>query len=121
MPINRRTCTHKKPDGSRCQAPAVRGSSRCCFHDPKLARRTAAGRRKGGEIRGGAIKAATLPVDAPPLPLTSVKDVTAALAEAYNLVRTGRLAVNVGNCLAVIGQGLLKALEKSDLEYRLAA
>jgi hypothetical protein len=112
-------CEHRRPDGTRCRAPAVRGSDRCFAHDPATAERTAAGRRQGGETRNR--PAATLPPDTPPLRLETVADVTSALGEAYNLVRTGRLAVNVGNCLAVIGQGLLKAMERADLEARIAA
>src|SRR5207248_3011889 len=95
------------------------GKRHCVFHDQASAARTAEGRREGGEARNR--PAATLPPDAPPLRLGSVADGTAALAEAYNLVRTGRLAVNVGNCLAGSGQGLLKALEKGDLERRIEA
>jgi hypothetical protein len=112
-------CVHVKPDGSGCRALPRTGRPFCTFHDPEVAGERAEGRRRGGVNRSE--KAATLPPDAPPLPLTTVGDVTSALAEAYNSVRTGRLAVNVGNCLAVIGQALLKAMEKSDLEARLAA
>src|SRR5438067_207546 len=96
-----RECNYTKADGGRCGAPALAGKRRCVFHDRASAARTAEGRRRGGLNRKA--PAATLPPDAAPLPLASVGDVTAALAEAYNLVRTGRIGVNVGNCLAVIG------------------
>jgi hypothetical protein len=47
-----------------------------------------------------------------------VADVTAALAEAYNGVRTGRLDARVGNCLGVLAGVLLKAIEGGELEQR---
>src|SRR4051794_25001311 len=111
-------CTHRKPDGTPCRAPAVHGSDRCCFHDPALAGRTAEGRKKGGAIRGGTIRAATLPPDSPDLPLKSVADVTAALAEADNAVRTGRMDARAGNCLGVLAGALLRAIEGGELERR---
>jgi hypothetical protein len=109
------------PPGTRRQAPVEPGRRLCLFHDPRAAAKRAEGASKGGRSTAEKLKAGTLPPDIPPLKLESVADVTAALAEAYNLARVGRLAVNVGNCLAVIGQGLLKALEKGDLEQRIAA
>jgi hypothetical protein len=65
--------------------------------------------------------AATLSEDTPDLPLGTVTDVAAALAQTMNQVRTGKVAVQVGNCLGVLAGVLLKALEGSDLERRIAA
>jgi hypothetical protein len=65
--------------------------------------------------------AATLPPDTPDLPLKSVADVMVALGLTINQVRTGRLAVNIGNCLGVLAGVLLKAIEGGDLEQRIAA
>jgi hypothetical protein len=65
--------------------------------------------------------AATLAEDTPDLPLRTVADVAAALAVTLNQVRTGKVAVQVGNCLGVLAGVLLKALEGSDLERRIAA
>jgi hypothetical protein len=62
-----------------------------------------------------------LPPDAPDLPLNSVCDVVRLLGETINQVRTGRLGVNVGNCVGVLAGVLLKAIEGGDLEQRLAA
>ena len=93
-------CAFVKPVGVLCGAAALPGKKHCVFHDPASRAKTAAGRRKGGLNRKE--PAATLPPDAPPLQLGTMSEVTAALGEAYNLVRTGRLAVNVGNCLAVL-------------------
>src|SRR4051812_14467574 len=107
-------CGHTKPDGTRCRATALPGKDRCVFHDPESADQRAEGRRQGGITRSA--RMATLPTDPPDLPLRSVADVTAALAEAYNAVRTGRMDARVGNCLGVLAGVLLKAIEGGDLE-----
>jgi hypothetical protein len=112
-------CNHTKPDGTRCRANALPGKTRCTFHDPDLADQRAQGRRQGGVNRSK--PAATLPPDTPDLSLKSVEDVVKALATTFNAVRTGRLDARVGNCLGVLAGVLLKAIEGSDLEQRLAA
>jgi hypothetical protein len=45
----------------------------------------------------------------------------AALGQTINQVRTGRLPVNVGNCIGVLAGVLLRAIEGGDLEQRIAA
>jgi hypothetical protein len=87
-------------------------------HDPKLAGARAAGRRAGGLARNRPVGVLS---DAADLPLGTVAEVTAALAATFNDVRTGRVGVGVGNCLAVLGTALMKGLEASDHEARLAA
>jgi hypothetical protein len=113
------TCSRVKSDGTRCRAKPRPGSTFCIFHDPTLAAKRADGRRRGGINRSR--PAATLPPDTPPLPLKTIADVVAALGETMNQVRTGKIAVNVGNCLGVLAGVLLKAIEGSDHEQRLAA
>jgi hypothetical protein len=112
-------CSHKKLDGSRCQAKPLPGKTACVFHDPELAAERAEGRRQGGVNRS--TKAATLPTDTPDLPLTTVRDVITALATTFNAVRVGRMDARVGNCLGVLAGVLLKAIEGGDLEQRIAA
>jgi hypothetical protein len=53
--------------------------------------------------------------------LKTVADVVAALGQTINQVRAGRLAVNVGNCIGVLAGVLLKAIEGSELERRIAS
>lgn len=120
MPTDDGRCTHVKPDGTRCRAKTVRGADRCCFHDPAAAARTAEGRRRGGEKRAGALKPATLSADSPDLPLATVPDVVALLADTINRVRSGRLGVPVGNCIGQLAGTLLKAIEHGDMERRMA-
>src|SRR5262245_58936277 len=112
-------CGHKKRDGGPCPNPARPGKRTCWVHDPELAVVRAEGRQRGGVNRSK--PTATLPPDSPDLPLKTVADVVAVLGQTINQVRTGRLAVNVGNCLGVLAVVLLKAIEGSDLEQRIAA
>lgn len=118
MPTKMR-CAAEKPDGTRCRAHTLPGKSRCVFHDPASAQKTAAGRRQGGVTRSQ--PAATLSRDEPDLPLSTVHDVVAALSKTINQVRTGQLAVGVGNCIGCLAGVLLKAMESGDLEQRIAA
>lgn len=112
-------CKHNKADGSRCGAPALRGSDKCFFHSPATRARHREATIAGGRERSR--PAATLPPDAPDLPLKSVADVIVALGLTINQVRTGTLACNVGNCLGQLLQVLLKAIEGGELEARIAA
>lgn len=110
-------CSHKKANGKRCKAQARTGKTVCTFHDPTMSKRNREGRRQGG-LNG---RAATLPPDTPDAALGSVAEVACFLASTLNQVRTGRLAANVGNCLFVGAGVLLKAIEVSDFEARIAA
>jgi hypothetical protein len=112
-------CGHRKSDGTRCRATVRPGKGWCVFHDPEMAKERDEGRRRGGVARSR--KAVTLPPDTPDLPLRSVQDVVSALAETYNAVRTGRLDAKIGNCLGVLAGVLLRAIEGSELEQRIAA
>jgi hypothetical protein len=116
---NQSRCKHKKKNGTPCPNAARSGKTACWVHDPELAAARAEGRRRGGVNRSK--PPATLAADAPDLPLTTVTDVAAALAVTMNQVRTGKVTVQVGNCLGVLAGVLLKALEGSDLERRIAA
>jgi hypothetical protein len=118
-PRNQNRCRHKKQDGTPCPNPARAGKAACWVHDPELASARAEGRRRGGVNRSK--PAATLAEDTADLPLRTVADVAAALAVTRNQVRTGKVAVQVGNCLGVLAGVLLKALEGGDLERRIAA
>lgn len=110
-------CSGTNANGEPCGGNALPGKALCFVHDPDSAPKAAEGRRRGGQNRK--TPPATLPADTPDLPLASVEDVRSALAECYNAVRCGRMAVNVGNALAVIGQGILRALQQGDVEKRL--
>jgi hypothetical protein len=114
-----RFCRGKKKNGDPCPNAARPGRDYCFSHDPALSRRRAEGQRRGGVSRSK--REPTLPADTPDAPLRTVADVIAAVEATYNAVRTGRLGARVGNCLAVLCQVQLKAIEGGDLERRLAA
>jgi hypothetical protein len=119
MANERIPCSGRKRDGSPCPNAARPGKPTCWVHDPELADRRAEGRRRGGLNRSR--PAVTLPRATPDAPLESVQDVARFLAVTLNQARTGRVGVNVANCLFVGAGVLLRALETSDLERRIAA
>jgi hypothetical protein len=116
-----RRCRGKKKNGDPCPNAARPGRDYCFSHDPDpvFSRRRAEGQRRGGVSRSR--REPTLPADTPDSPLRTVADVVAAVETTFNAVRTGRLGARVGNCLAVLCQVQLKAIEGGDLERRLAA
>lgn len=111
-------CEAKRKDGKRCSAKPLPGKRCCLFHDRSTAAARDAGRKLGGASRAGT---STMPADAPPLPLNTAADVLAALAEAYNLTRTGRLGVREANALGLIAGTILRAVEARALESEVAA
>jgi hypothetical protein len=61
-----------------------------------------------------------LPADAADLPPNSGKDVAVFLAETINQVRKGRLSPKIGSSVGYLAVLLMKALETTALEARLA-
>ncbi len=114
-----RTCSHIKDDGTPCQATAMSGSDRCFFHNPAVADERDAAQRAGGIERSKA--AATLPQDVPVVPLETVQDVVALLADTINQVRTGQIDPRISNAVGYLAGIMLKAMEQSDIDKRLAA
>jgi hypothetical protein len=110
-------CQHQKRGGGRCKGRAG-ASGYCSFHDPAQAAAQARGRREGARARNR--KAAVLPADTPDAPLASMADVVTFLGATVNRVLRGQVDAKVGNCLGLLCGQLLKALEKGDLEARLA-
>jgi hypothetical protein len=113
-------CQHRKRDGGRCGGRAG-ASGFCNFHDPAQAGAQARGRKAAGRSRARNHQAAALPAGTPDVPLSTMREVAQALAATFNHVRKGALDPRAGNCLAVLGGQLLKALERGGLEERLAA
>jgi len=109
-------CKAKRRDGKPCSCQARPGKRWCIAHDPATAAARAAGQRKGGAVRTLQLRPPTLPPDTPDLVLRTVADVVAALGATVNQVRTGRLGVQVGNCLGQLLQVLLKAIEGGEVE-----
>lgn len=111
-----RSCLQVKPDGKRCRANALIGSSFCYSHDPHKAAERVAARRAGGVARSR--KAAVSPVDTPGLRLRSASDVAALLGETMNQVRRGVLDARVANAVGHLASILLEANERAEAERR---
>jgi hypothetical protein len=110
-------CQHVKPDGTRCKARALSGSTACFFHSPETVTQRREARRQGGRTRNR--KPDRGPVE--DLPLGTVAEVVTVLGRTINDVRAGRLEAKVGNAVACLVGQLLAALRGSDLDARLRA
>ncbi len=69
----------------------------------------------------GAKTAATRPQDVPDVPLETVQDVVALLADTINQVRKGQIDPRISNAVGYLAAIMLKAMEQSDIDKRLAA
>ena len=110
-------CSHIKKNGSPCQSQRMAGSEFCFFHNPKRAEQRLTAQRAGG-LKG---RARSLPENTPELPLESVENVRAALAQTLNAVLRGTIDAKIGSTVAYISTVLLKSLEQGQVEERLAA
>lgn len=59
--------------------------------------------------------------DLPPILLVHSRDVAVLIAETINHVRAGVMDTKVANCVGILSNCLLKALEQSDIEERLTS
>jgi hypothetical protein len=110
-------CKKKKKDGKQCRARALNGGKFCPLHaDPGKAAELGS---KGGRRRAikGAAPAETASVE-PPKTAEELRDL---LAEAVAQVKTGQLDTKTANALAYTGTALLRVIEVSSYESRLAA
>lgn len=112
-----RLCQQVKSDGHRCQARRIGGSEYCFFHEPKRIAERAAARRAGGLKK----RMATLPDVTPDAPLADAHDVSRLLAETINQVRCGKLDPKVANAVGYLAGILLKAVQQTEVETRVAA
>jgi len=113
MPVKRRRaanggCQASTKSGTRCAAPAVKGTRLCSLHaDPKRAAEIG---RKGGKrnlkLYDGGPQTVSIP--------ESPADVKRMLAETMAEVRAGRMDPRQGTVLAYISHSLLKAMEVSE-------
>ena len=100
--------------GERCQAQPVRPSGYCFWHDPALAAERAAWRRKGGEGKSTANRAAKrLPKD--------LRDVRDALLRALRDVEGGGLAPQQANAMAALARAVVAVHQVAELEARVAS
>ena len=107
-------CKAMTKAGGSCTAPAIRGGEFCALHsDPGRAAELG---RKGGLRNRHTYEQSDEPV-APP---ESASDVKRMLADAMAEIRSGKMDPKLGTTLGYLGTSLLKAIETSDIELRLA-
>jgi transcriptional regulator with GAF, ATPase, and Fis domain len=110
------TCEKIKSNGERCRAMAMAGSQYCFFHDPSVIEARKAAQRQGGQENGQEV----LSADVADVPLHSGKDVAGFLAETINQVRKGQVSPKIASTVGYLSSLLMKALDTTDLEERLA-
>ena len=108
-------CEFIKPDGEKCEAYAVKGTSFCYFHNPDISDEE----KKEAQTNGGANRALTLKEPLPVLPIANQDDAVLLVADTINRVRAGKLDIRTANCLGFLADKLLKALEASQTNDKL--
>ena len=110
-----RRCAYVHGSGKACGGFAIAGSGFCFAHAPEQAAKRDEARRRGG--RAG--RAVALPESN--VTVRSLADVVALVEATVNDVRAGRVDVRVANAVGVLANVAIRAIERSDLEARLAA
>lgn len=108
-------CEFIKPDGQKCEAYAVKGTSFCYFHNPDISDEE----KREAQTNGGANRALTLKEPLPAMPIANQDDAVLLVADTINRVRAGKLDIRTANCLGFLADKLLKALEASQTNDKL--
>ena len=108
-------CEFIKPDGTKCEANAIRDSEFCYFHNPDISDEE----KREAQSNGGKTKALTLKEPLPPLALAKPSDAVLLIADTISRVRAGTLDIRTANCLGFLSDKLLKAFETSQLNDRM--
>ena len=107
-------CEFIKPDGTQCEAHAIKDSEFCYFHNPDISDEE----KREAQSNGGKTKALTLKEALPELPIAKPEDAVMLVADTINRVRAGTLDIRTANCLGFLSDKLLKAFEVSRLNDR---
>jgi len=107
-------CEFIKPDGTKCEAYAIKGSEFCYFHNPDISDEE----KKEAQSNGGKTKALTLKEPLPELVLAEPADTVLLITDTISRVRAGKLDIRTANCLGFLSDKLLKAFEVSQLNSR---
>lgn len=110
------TCEKTKRNGQKCRAMAIDGSRYCFFHDPAMQKARKAAQQRGGRAN----QAAVLPADAADVQLESARDIATLLAQTINQARKGQIAPKIAGTIGYLACSLVKILETSNTEERLA-
>ena len=112
-----RQCEQTTKAGTRCRANAVNGSVMCWSHDPALAERQAAARRRGGEHK----RRTVMGPESSAISLRSGSDAVGLAVQMIDLVLHGELDPKVANCAGCLLNTFLRALKEEDFERRIVA
>jgi hypothetical protein len=107
-------CKYIKQDGEQCQAKAMRESDYCFNHNPdtQIEKHLAV-------VKGGlASKRVKLGLE--PLSIKTPKDIGILLEDTINGVRSGEIPPNIANTIGYLAGHILKALETSDIDEKVA-
>jgi len=107
-------CEFIKPDGTKCEAHAMKNSEFCYFHNPNISDEE----KREAQSNGGKTKALTLKEPLPELALIKPDDAVLLIADTISRVRAGALDIRTANCLGFLSDKLLKAFEVSRLNDR---
>lgn len=112
-----RQCERNTKAGTRCRAAAVSGSTFCWAHDPALAEKAKAARRRGGEHK----RRAVLGPESPEISLHSGSDVTDLARRLIDHLLRDEVDPRVANSAVGLLNFWIRAHETEILERRIAA
>jgi hypothetical protein len=111
-------CQRLKKDGNQCRARSLTGKKYCALHaDPGKAAELGS---KGGRQRATKSPTECLAQSSVASPKTA-EQLRDLLAETVAQVKMGELEIKTANALAYIGTALLRAIEASSYESRVAS
>lgn len=116
MKSTKQSCQGVTPDGSRCQAAALRNSGFCFFHDPSKA----AERREAHAAGGRQNHMKTLDSAASDVKIKDCGDVVQLLSETINQVRKGVIDPRVANSVGYLANITVRVFAQNELEDRVA-
>src|SRR5208282_57685 len=112
-----RQCEHSTKAGARCRANAVSESTMCFAHEPSLAAKRTAARRRGGEHKQRGV----LGPDSPEISLHSGSEAVDLARRMVDLVLRGELDPKVANCAGALLNIFLRAHTTEVLDRRIEA
>jgi hypothetical protein len=111
MTTKRDQCESTRQDGGRCPAPALPERPYCFAHDPELAERREAGRRRGGRNRAKIVR---LRGRVPPRLLPVYDTLEQALFEVHR----GDISPQQATAMAALSRAMVSVLTAGELEQR---
>jgi hypothetical protein len=107
-------CKYIKPDGTRCNMKAIKGSNLCFTHNPQYKDQKELAVKTGGLNRRSYFNIGDF------REINTPKDIRDIIGEAINLLRVGNLPSNSpANSLAYLCKVWLEAHEASEVEAKI--